>query len=141
MALFARVTFCLINRERARYGLPPLRDNAALDRSARSHSVSMVIHHYFAHDSADGASPFARIAGFGYPRHGHACALGENIAAGVRSSGTPAAIVNAWMNSPDHRANILDGTYRDAGMGVAYGYPGIARVRGATFTQDFGRRC
>ena len=101
----------------------------------------MVAHQYFSHDSLDGGSPFQRIAQFGYPGHGHACALGENIAAGVRSSGTPAAIVNAWMNSPDHRANILNGSYRDAGMGVAYGYPGIRHARGATFTEDFGVRC
>ena len=103
--------------------------------------MSMVAHQYFSHDSLDGRSPFQRIAQFGYPGHGRACALGENIAAGARSAGTPAAIVNAWMSSPDHRSNILNGSYRDAGMGVAYGYPGIRHARGATFTEDFGVRC
>lgn len=136
IVFFAHITFCLINRQRAHHGLRPLRENAALDRSARSHSVSMVSHAYFSHNSADGGSPFSRMAGYG-----HACALGENIAAGVRTSGTPWAIVQAWMHSPDHRANILNGSYRDAGMGVAFGYPGMRHVRGATFTQDFGRHC
>ena len=138
---FAHITFCLINRQRAHRGLRPLRENGALDRSARSHSISMVIHQYFSHDSVNGGSPFQRIAQFGYPGHGHACALGENIAAGVGGSGTPSAIVNAWMRSPDHRANILNGSYRDAGLGVAYGYPGVRHARGATFTEDFGVRC
>jgi uncharacterized protein YkwD len=135
---FAHITFCLINRQREHHGLRPLRENGALDRSAENHSVSMVAHHYFSHNSADGGSPFARIGAFGYR---HACALGENIAAGIRRAGTPWAMVQAWMHSPDHRANILNPSYRDAGMGVAYGYPGMRHARGATFTQDFGRHC
>ena len=141
IVFFAHITFCLINRQRTSHGLRPLRESAALDRSARSHSVSMVAHGYFSHNSLDGGSPFQRMAQFGYPGRGRACALGENIAAGVRSSGTPAAIVSMWMHSPEHRANILNGAYRDTGMGVAYGFPGIRNVRGATFTQDLGRRC
>lgn len=137
IARIARVTLCLINRQRTAHGLRPLRLNGALARSARAHSSSMVAHRYFSHDSLDGASPFHRIHRSGY---GRACALGENIAAGVGRLGTPGAIVRAWMNSPGHRANILNPRYRDTGLGVAYGFPGLRR-RGATFTEDLGQRC
>jgi uncharacterized protein YkwD len=137
---FARITFCLINRQRTSHGLRPLRFNAALARSAARHSADMVAHGYFSHDSRDGASPFQRILDSGYAGHRHACALGENIAAGEFRMGSPAAIVNMWMNSPGHRDNILSASYRDSGVGVAYGFPGT-HARGATFTQDFGRRC
>jgi uncharacterized protein YkwD len=141
VGFFAHITFCLINRQRMIHGLRALHENRALDRSARSHSLSMVAHGYFSHNSLDGGSPFQRMAQFGYPGHGRACALGENIAAGVRGSGTPGAIVGMWMRSAEHRANILNGSFRDGGMGVAYGFPGIRNARGATFTEDFGVRC
>ena len=140
IARIARVTLCLINRQRAAHRLAPLRYNAALGRAARGHSVDMVVHGYFSHASRDGGSPFARIYQSGYVSPSHACALGENIAAGMGTLGTPAAIVHAWMNSPLHRANILDSDYRDTAVGVAYGYPG-SNSGGATFTEDFGRLC
>jgi uncharacterized protein YkwD len=136
----ARITLCLINRQRAIHGLRPLRNNGALDRVARRHSVDMVSHGYFSHNTLQGASPFSRILGSGYGAGRRVCTMGENIAA-ASGRATPATIVNMWMNSPDHRANILDSAYRDSGVGVAIGYPGARGVRGATFTQDFGRRC
>lgn len=136
----ARITLCLVNRQRAAHGLRPLRDNAALDRAARGHSVDMVRRGYFSHTTPQGVSPFQRILGTGYSAGRRACAMGENIAAGIGSYSTPAGIVGMWMSSSGHRANILDGTYRDSGIGVAVGFPGYPSV-GATFTQDFGRRC
>jgi uncharacterized protein YkwD len=136
----AQITLCLINRQRAAHGLRPLRNNGALDRAARGHSVDMVRHSYFSHTTPRGVSPFQRILGTGYSAGRRACAMGENIAAATGPYATPASIVNMWMGSAGHRANILDGTYRDSGIGIAIGFPGHANL-GATYTEDFGRRC
>jgi uncharacterized protein YkwD len=137
----AHITACLINRQRAAHGLRPVRANGALSRAARRHSEDMVGRAYFSHDTPQGVGVVQRIAASGYASGGHACALGENIAAATGPFSTPASIVRMWMNSPGHRANILSPIYRDAGVGVAFGYPGSPGRRGATFTQDFGRRC
>jgi len=136
----AQITLCLINRQRAAHGLRPLRDNGRLDDIARAHSSDMVRHRYFSHYTLSGVSPFQRILGSGYGSGHSVCTMGENIAAATGSSATPAGIVNLWMNSPDHRANILNGSYRDSGMGVAFGFPGHPNA-GATYTEDFARRC
>jgi uncharacterized protein YkwD len=134
----ATITLCLINQQRAAHGLPALRSNRALQLAARSHSRDMVARRYFSHDTPEGVSPWQRMGSSGY---GRACTLGENIAAGSGRLGTPAAIVGAWIQSPGHRANILSGSYRDTGLGVAYGYPAAGVAGGATYTQDFGARC
>jgi uncharacterized protein YkwD len=66
--------------------------------------------------------------------------VGENIALGTMQLATPAAIVASWMKSPGHRANILDGRFRDSGMGVVAKAPSryTGGQRGATYTQQFG---
>jgi len=141
IARITRITACLINQQRTAYGLPPLRANGALGRAARGHSADMVGRGYFSHDTPQGVGPAQRISHSGYLSGGRMCALGENIAAATGSFATPAAIVNMWMSSPGHRANILSRAYRDTGLGVAYGYPAVRSAHGATFTQDFGARC
>jgi uncharacterized protein YkwD len=130
-------TLCLLNRVRARHGLPPLRLNAKLARAARRHSRDMVRHRYFAHDSRDGRSPFERMRATHYVPRNRSWWLGENIAWGGGALGEPAAIVRAWMHSPPHRANILSRRFRDIGIGIAPGAP--TGGRGATYTTDFGR--
>ncbi|MGR7002617.1 CAP domain-containing protein [Yinghuangia aomiensis] len=80
---------------------------------------------YFSHDTPEGKTPWdrAKAAGIGY--------LGaENIARGQK---TPAAVMEAWMNSPGHRANILDCSLTKLGVGVRMG------GEGPWWTQDFGR--
>jgi uncharacterized protein YkwD len=138
LARVAHITACLINKQRAARGLRPLRVNAALGRAAQGHSADMVGRGYFSHDTPQGVGPAQRISQSGYAS---ACALGENIAAATGGFATPASIVNMWMSSPGHRANILSPTYTDTGLGVAYGYPAVHGAHGATFTQDFGARC
>ena len=66
--------------------------------------------------------------------------LGENIDCATEYLATPAATVSAWMNSPEHRENILNGEYRETGIGVAAAAPAsfAAGQAGATYTQDFG---
>lgn len=131
-------TLCLLNRVRARYGLPPLRLDPKLSRAARRHSRDMVRHRYFAHDSRDGRSPFDRMRATHYLPHRGSWWLGENIGWGSGSLAEPAAMVRAWMHSPPHRANILSRHFRDIGIGIAVGAP--VGGGGATYTTDFGRR-
>jgi uncharacterized protein YkwD len=131
---------CLINRVRAHYGLHPLAFNQSLRDSATGHSDSMVIHHYFAHEGPGGTVD-SRISRTGYLHHARAFAVGENIGGGHgKRFGSPMAVFQDWMHSPPHRANILDPNYRDAGVGVARGFPMGSEAGSATYTVDFGAR-
>ncbi|HEY0816246.1 MAG TPA: CAP domain-containing protein [Pseudonocardia sp.] len=110
------------NAERMRAGCPALRLDPRLTRAARAHSADMVDRRYFEHTSPDGTTPDERAAAAGYPELG-----GENIAYGQRSA---AAVMYAWMHSPEHRSNILDCEYTTVGVGLD--------SRGMYWTQDFG---
>jgi uncharacterized protein YkwD len=136
-------TLCLLNRIRARAGLPPLRLSRRLTRAARGHSREMVRRHYFGHVSARGASPFQRMFAVHYLRRRASWTAAENIAWGGGSLAQPFAIVRAWMHSAPHRANILSRRFRDIGIGIAPGFPlrsrRLAGLAGATYTTDFGR--
>jgi uncharacterized protein YkwD len=131
---------CLINRVRAHYGLHALAFNQSLRDSASGHSDSMVTNHYFAHEGP-GGSVDSRITRTGYLHRARAFTVGENIGGGHgRRYGSPMGVFEEWMHSPPHRANILDPSYRDIGVGVARGYPMGAGSGSATYTVDFGAR-
>ena len=130
-------TLCLLNRVRARHGLPGFRLNAELSHAARRHSRDMVRHRYFAHDSLNGRSPFDRMRATRYVPRNSSWWLGENIGWGSGSLAEPASLVRMWMHSPQHRANILSGHFRDVGIGIAPGAP--IGGGGATYTTDFGQ--
>lgn len=131
---------CLINRVRVHHGLVPLRFNADLRDSATGHSDSMVVHRFFGHEGP-GGSVDSRISRTGYlDDTAHAFAIGENIAAGSGHDGSPWQIFEDWMHSTPHRENILDPSYRDAGVGVARGFPFSGAGAAATYTVDFGAR-
>jgi uncharacterized protein YkwD len=131
---------CLVNRERQRRGKRPLRDAAALRSAAAGHSRDMVARHYFDHDTPGGRDLVDRVMAAHWASRHSAWRLGENIAWGGGAYATPRRIVALWMGSPGHRANILDGRFREAGAGVAAGTPQRTRRRGATYTMDFGTR-
>ena len=136
-----RATLCLLNNARARHGLPKLRLSRKLGRAARHHSADMARRGYFSHDSRSGASFLDRIRRAGYLRRARQWSVGENIAWGTGNLSTPRSIVRAWMNSPGHRANILNRRFREIGVGISYNAP--VRVAGraaATYTTDFGMR-
>ena len=137
----SRTLVCLVNRERARYGLRPLRRVLPLATSAERHSVDMVRRTYFSHYTPAGLGPAERIRKVGYLSGARSWTVGENIAWGSGVRATPYQVHRALMNSPGHRANILDRRYRDIGIGMSLGtpVPGIARP-GATYTQNFGTR-
>jgi uncharacterized protein YkwD len=118
----------LTNAERAKAGCGPLTVNATLIAVAQAHSQDMATNNYFDHNSQDGRTPFDRMTAAGY-RYSTAA---ENIAAGQR---TPQDVMTAWMNSPGHRANILNCALKQIGVGYA---TGSSSQYGAYWTQDFG---
>jgi uncharacterized protein YkwD len=130
---------CLMNRVRVHYGLNPLAYNEELRTSASAHSVSMVANGYFAHEGPGGTMD-GRVTRSGYLARSAAFQVGENIAAGDGFQGSPQAIFEDWMHSPPHRANVLDPSFHDAGVGVARGYPFGNSAGAATYTVDFGSR-
>ncbi len=106
----------LVNAERAKYGLAPLTENWELSRVARWKSQDMKDRGYFSHTSPTYGTPFQMLRTFGLSYR----SAGENIAMGYA---TPAAVVNGWMNSEGHRANILSASYTQIGVGyVASGH-------------------
>jgi uncharacterized protein YkwD len=127
----------LVNRERRRHGLRPLRTNRRLALAARRHARNMVRYRFFDHVAPGGSTPASRILAAGYPR-GRGFRYAENLAWGSGARATPAAILSAWMNSPGHRQNILDGGLRESGIGIARGVPGAGS--GLTYVQEFGAR-
>jgi uncharacterized protein YkwD len=135
-----RALLCLLNKKRRRYGLSRLRTNGALLRAAEGHSRSMVLQHYFSHVDPAGRSALERISRVGYVTGRRAWAYGENIGFGAGPSSTPRHMMRAWMNSTPHRANILEGSFREVGLGVVPGIPGRSNARGGTYTTVFGVR-
>jgi uncharacterized protein YkwD len=135
--VLANAALCLVNQERTSRGLRPLKSNRRLANAAGAHARDMCARGYFSHDSANGASFADRIRKAGYVPRNAFPSLGEDLAWGSGSLGTPREIVQSWMNSPGHRANILYPKFREAGMGVALGDPG-AGEDGVTYALDFG---
>lgn len=132
-------TLCLLNAERAARKLAPLRSNARLVKAALDHARDMVARKFFAHDAPPARrSTFdQRIRATGYMRSSRSWAIGENLAWGTGTLSTPAAIVEAWMASPSHRANILAPRYRETGIAVVPGVPN-GSAGGATYSDEFG---
>jgi uncharacterized protein YkwD len=116
----------ITNAERAKAGCKALRGDAKLALAARRHSTDMGVNVYFDHNSQDGTSPWDRIRKAGYNSPG-----AENIAAGQP---TAAAVMDGWMNSPGHRANILNCKLKALGVGYYKGSKGYRTY----WTQDFG---
>jgi uncharacterized protein YkwD len=136
-----RATVCLINAERTSRGLRALLRNEGLARAALAHARDMVRRAYFAHESRSGATFVDRIRRSGYMRSLGSWRVGENIAWGSGSGATAREIVDSWMSSPPHRANILQRGFREVGLGVAFGAPKAGDdSAAATYTTSFGSR-
>ncbi|MEU2390520.1 sigma-70 family RNA polymerase sigma factor [Streptomyces sp. NPDC007369] len=117
----------LVNAERAKAGCGPLKDDAQLRTAAQGHSDDMANRSFFSHTSPDGTDPGDRTTAAGY----RWSTYGENIARGQQ---TPDSVMESWMNSSGHRANILNCAFKDIGVGMHQG-PG-----GPWWTQNFGAR-
>lgn len=112
----------LTNQERAKNGLPPLKVDLTLSKMAHEKSRDMSANGYFSHTSPTYGSPFDMMKQYGITYR----YAGENIAMGQK---TPEEVVNGWMNSAGHRANILNPNYNYIGVGYV--------AQGNYWTQDF----
>jgi uncharacterized protein YkwD len=128
-------TICLLNNIRRGNGLRPFRVNGRLSLASQRHTNSMTARKYFAHGDFVG-----RIRATRYLRNTHGWTVGENIAWGSWGYATPASIVQGWMHSPPHRANILNRSFREIGIGVSRGAPVGGQNNAGTYATDFGTR-
>ncbi|MGE4485480.1 MAG: CAP domain-containing protein, partial [Oscillospiraceae bacterium] len=119
---FEQQVAALVNEQREANGLAPLTLSSELSNVARAKSQDMHDNNYFSHTSPTYGSPFDMLKAFGISYR----AAGENIAMGYA---TPEAVVNGWMNSAGHRANILNSAYTQIGVGYV--------ADGNYWTQEF----
>ncbi|MFJ5222962.1 CAP domain-containing protein [Streptomyces sp. NPDC088400] len=117
----------LTNTERTAGGLRPLADDPHLAAAAQAYSADMAARAFYSHTSPEGTAPWDRAAAAGATHRG----IGENIACGQR---TAREVVQGWMDSPGHRANILKPGFTHLGIGFAGGGPA-----GTYWTQLFGQ--
>jgi len=122
----------LINQQRAKGctcgttvmpAVAPLTWNDLLGKAAYDHSLDMKTNNYFAHNSQDGTTPGTRITAAGYSWS----TWGENIAEGYTDE---QSVMTAWINSPGHCMNIMNGSFKEIGFGRSGNY----------WTQDFGTK-
>lgn len=106
----------LVNQERVDAGLSPLTSDSRLHSAARGHASDMACNDFFSHTGSDGSNVGDRVSAQGYSW----TRVGENIYAGSGSYGSPGAAVQAWMDSPGHRANILNSDFTQIGVGYVY---------------------
>ncbi len=119
---FEQQVLALVNEQRAEIGLSPLTLSTELSNVARAKSQDMSDNNYFSHTSPSYGSPFEMLKAFGISYR----TAGENIAMGYA---TPQAVMNAWMNSAGHRANILNASFTQIGIGYV--------ADGNYWTQEF----
>lgn len=128
-----QATLCLLNVERRSHGIKALRDNDRLTLASQRHANDMSRRNYFEHGDFVGRIRKAR-----YLKGARGYTVGENIAWGSYDYATPANIVDAWMHSSGHKANILNGRFHDIGLGVARGAPVGGQNNAGTYVTDFG---
>lgn len=115
----------LVNEVRGKANLRRLRADPKLRAAARAHSRDMARRDFCAHNNPDGVTPAERMLSAGYSAPG-----AENVARGQE---TPHIVMDAWMNSPGHRANLLNPAFTAIGIGVVF----VGR-NGPCWTQNFG---
>jgi uncharacterized protein YkwD len=132
------LTLCLLNEQRARHAVSPLRYDVRLELASQRHSDDMVRRRFFEHDTPEGVTPQSRMLVTGYPAHNAFTA--ENIAWGAGAESSPVEIMDSWMRSPPHREGILQPGFTEVGVGVEMGAPegGPPAGPAATYTTDFG---
>lgn len=114
---FESQVFTLTNAERTNRGLAPFQLNTSLSQTARNHSIDMARGEFMSHTGSNGSTMRQRMEAAGLTTANNVWRWGENVANG---QATPAAVVNAWMNSQGHRANILSPYFTHMGVGFAH---------------------
>src|SRR3954452_10036582 len=130
---------CLVNGERTDAGLATVAANSELSQAADGMCQQMVSEHFFAHETPDGKTVVDRVQPTGYIS-GNDWVVGENLGWGSGALSTPQAMVNGWMNSPGHRANILAPDYKDVGLSACMGSPLTTNSGGTVYVNDFGAK-
>ncbi len=125
---FESQVLTLLNQERTNRGIPALKSNTKLRNAALGHTQDMACNNFIGHLGSDGSDPGDRITAAGYDYS----TWGENVAAGYTS---PSSVVDAWMDSTGHRANILNPSFTEIGIGYVYN---SASTYGHYWTTDFG---
>ena len=131
-----------INAFRRAHQLPPLHVNAKLNAAARAHTVQMAQQGYFAHESADGSSFWKRIQAFYASSPWAYWSVGENLLWSSPSV-TPQKALQMWLDSPEHRANLMNPRWREIGVSAVHvaTAPGVFKGLDVTIvTTDFGVR-
>jgi hypothetical protein len=119
----------LTNESRQQFNVPALTENQVLDTAAQAKADDMLAKGYFAHNTPDGKTPWDFITAAGYSY----LMAGENLAVNFNEA---ESVETAWMNSPDHKANILNKNFRDIGIGISQGtYQGHSAI---FVVQEFG---
>lgn len=132
----AGAVVCEVNLVRDTRGLDALRRDRRLERAGEAHARDMVRRGYFSHVTPEGETVSDRLRDSGYITGRVWWRVGETLAWGRLGQSTPAATVQAWMQSPPHRRLLLGARYREIGVGVVSGVPsgGV----GSTFAAEFG---
>jgi uncharacterized protein YkwD len=143
---FDRSVLCAINERRAENGLRALRPNGLLHDAAWIYATSPLAGQYYGHHGClDGRNNCSTVIGrlrlLGYIRPGWAWIVGETLRGALPDTSTPNAVVDAWMNSPLHRARLLKPKFRDVGVasvrGITDAFPSTG---GVTVAAEFGFR-
>lgn len=143
-----QATYCLINAERAKAGLPPLKWNDTLRKAAGGHALAAIRQKWWrpgadSHTNpATGSTPASRIKAAGYCTSGRSWSVAEITYTGWGGKGTPRAAVRWWMNSTGHRDIILSRSLVEIGgyAGGGAADPAGAQAAGAgTYVMNFGR--
>lgn len=136
LTLDEKASLDLHNKQRALLALRAFCVHPRLQAAARGHSADMIAKQYFSHTSPSGETFVKRLVRYGYTTYTR---LAENIAWGSGTYGSPASIMDRWMKSTGHRANIQNANLREVGIGAVYGkFLGYSGAR--VWTVDFGTR-
>jgi len=134
---------CLLNEHRTQAGRQRLSASPPLDRSAGAHSRDMIAHHYLAHEREGRPSLASRVQAGGYFEGAATALFSENIGVAPVGGATARRLVDAWLASSDHRANVLHPMFADLGVGAALAPPDGAfypQHSALVVTTDFGQR-
>jgi uncharacterized protein YkwD len=136
----ARALVCDINVIRGRHDLAPVRWNDTVAQPAQSFAEELAVRHEISHTSTDGRAPKDRVFATGYFDGFAAWLVLENVEWGSSVYATPLATAVGWMQSTEHRANLLDPQAQEIGVGVAQGELADHPGSGTFYVADFAAR-
>jgi uncharacterized protein YkwD len=142
VSTYAASLMCVVNQTRLEWGRDGLWAQRNLIRAGGWQADDMVQGRYFSHTAPDGDTLADRLDRAHFIPRSDRWRAGENLAAGHGEGGTPAAIVSGWMQSREHRINLLDPGFTMAGIGITRGWPGSTAPQddSMTIAMEYGWR-